>query len=31
LSEAVDMVMRSEITDAISIAGILMAARLRGI
>ena len=31
LSEAVNMVMRSEITDAISIAGILMAARLRGI
>ena len=31
LLEAVDMVMRSEITDAISIAGILMAARLRGI
>jgi len=31
LSEAVEMVMRSEITDAISIAGILMAARLKGI
>jgi 8-oxo-dGTP pyrophosphatase MutT (NUDIX family) len=31
LAEAVDMVMRSEITDAISIAGILMAARLKGI
>lgn len=31
LSEAVEMVMRSEITDSISIAGILMAARLKGI
>jgi len=31
LSEAVEMVMRSEITDAISMTGILMAARLRGI
>ena len=31
LSEAVDMVLRSEITDAISMVGILMAARLKGI
>jgi 8-oxo-dGTP pyrophosphatase MutT (NUDIX family) len=31
LSEAVDMVMRSEITDSISMIGILMAARLKGI
>lgn len=31
LSEAVEMVMRAEITDSISIAGILMAARLKGI
>ncbi|MCF0058764.1 NUDIX hydrolase [Dyadobacter sp. CY356] len=31
LSEAVEMVMRSEITDSISIAAILMAARLKGI
>jgi 8-oxo-dGTP pyrophosphatase MutT (NUDIX family) len=31
LAEAVEMVMRSEITDALSVCGILMAARLRGI
>ena len=31
LSEAVNMVMRSEITDSISMIGILMAARLKGI
>lgn len=31
LSEAVEMVMRSEITDAISMTGILIAARLKGI
>jgi 8-oxo-dGTP pyrophosphatase MutT (NUDIX family) len=31
LSEAVEMVMRSEITDSISMVGILMAARLKGI
>lgn len=31
LSEAVEMVMRSEITDSISIAGIMIAARLKGI
>lgn len=31
LAEAVDMVMRSEITDALSVAGIMMAARLKGI
>jgi 8-oxo-dGTP pyrophosphatase MutT (NUDIX family) len=31
LQEAVQMVMRSEITDALSVAGILMAARLKGI
>ncbi|WP_247235187.1 NUDIX hydrolase [Telluribacter sp. SYSU D00476] len=31
LAEAVDMVMRSEITDALSVAGILMVARLKGV
>lgn len=31
LSEAVEMVMKSEITDALSVCGILMAARLKGI
>lgn len=31
LTEAVDMVMRSEITDALSVAGILMVARLKGL
>ena len=31
LAEAVDMVMRSEITDSLSIAGIMVAARLKGI
>lgn len=31
LTDAVDMVMSSEITDALSVCGILMAARLRGI
>ncbi|TDB66988.1 NUDIX domain-containing protein [Arundinibacter roseus] len=31
LSEAVDMVMRSEITDSLSVSAILMAARLKGI
>lgn len=31
LREAVEMVMRSEITDALSVAGILMTARLKGI
>lgn len=31
LAEAVNMVMRSEITDALSVAGIMMAARLKGI
>ncbi|OJV13024.1 MAG: DNA mismatch repair protein MutT [Dyadobacter sp. 50-39] len=31
LKEAVEMVMRSEITDSLSVAGILMTARLKGI
>ncbi|GAB2771512.1 hypothetical protein GCM10027275_12850 [Rhabdobacter roseus] len=31
LREAVDMVMRSEITDALSVCGILMVARLKGL
>jgi 8-oxo-dGTP pyrophosphatase MutT (NUDIX family) len=31
LAEAVDMVMRSEITDALSVCGIMMAARIKGI
>ena len=31
LTEAVAMVMRSEITDALSVCGILMVARLKGI
>ncbi len=31
LAEAVAMVMRSEITDALSVAGIMMAARLKGV
>ena len=31
LAEAVDMVMRSEITDALSVCGIMIAARLKGI
>ncbi len=31
LGEAVEMVMRSEITDALSVAGILMVARIKGI
>ncbi|GGM89277.1 hypothetical protein GCM10010967_22580 [Dyadobacter beijingensis] len=31
LTEAVEMVMRSEITDSLSVAGILMTARLKGI
>jgi 8-oxo-dGTP pyrophosphatase MutT (NUDIX family) len=31
LAEAVEMVMRSEITDALSVAGLLMVARMKGI
>ncbi|GAB3181415.1 NUDIX domain-containing protein [Telluribacter humicola] len=31
LSEAVEMVMRSDITDALSVAGILMVARIKGL